>query len=156
MRGLLLLALLLAPLAGAEPLAVCASTEDLASLARAVGGGRLEVQAFARGHDDPHLVDVRPGFVRALARADALIENGMELEAAWLPAAVEQARNPKLRPGAPGRIVAGEAIAPLGVPPDGADRAAGDLHAGGNPHFLLDPCSGLAGARVLRHRLAAL
>ncbi len=142
--------------AGADRLAVCAATADLASLARAVGGERIAVEVFAKGGDDPHFVDARPGFVRALSRADVLIENGMELEIGWLPAVVDQARNAKLRPGQAGRIVASDAITPLGVPAAGVDRSDGDVHALGNPHYLLDPLCAWAVAELIRDRLASV
>ncbi len=140
--------------AGADQLAVCASTADLASLAREIGGERIAIEVFAKGGDDPHFIDARPGFVRALSRADVLIENGLELEVGWLPVVVDQARNAELHPRLPGRIVASDAIAPLGVPGAGVDRSAGDVHALGNPHYLLDPVCALAVARLIRDRLA--
>lgn len=156
MRPLLIACALLfaAGLAGTERLRVCATTTDLAALARAVGGDDVEVTAFARGRDDPHFIEPRPTFIRDLARAEVLIEVGLELEIGWLPPLVQQAGNARLQPGQPGRIVAAEAIRPLGVPTGPVDRSQGDVHAHGNPHFLLDPVRGWLVARLLRDRFA--
>jgi zinc/manganese transport system substrate-binding protein len=130
----------LAAAAGAAhaKLSVVATTPDLAAVASAVGGDKVSVLALAKPTEDPHFVDARPTHIVTLNRADALIEGGAELEIGWLPPLVEGARNPKILPGAPGRIVASEGIALIDVP-SSADRSKGDIHASGNPHFMMDP-----------------
>ena len=40
---------------------------------------------FARGPEDPHFVEAKPGFIKILSQADLLIEIGMDLEVGWLP-----------------------------------------------------------------------
>jgi zinc/manganese transport system substrate-binding protein len=142
-------------LAAAEPLRVVATVSDLGSLAREVGGERLTVTVLARGGDDPHFVEARPSFVRALVDADCLIQVGVELEIGWLPPILLQARNPRLRLGAPGNIDASSAIA-LITPDQPRDRSHGDVHAGGNPHYLPDPINGWLVARLLRDRFSQL
>ena len=87
---------------------------------------------------DPHFVDPKPSFIRTVNQADVLIEGGASLEAGWLPPLLDSARNPKVSPGAPGRVVAAQGIALLEVPSE-LTRAMGDVHPQGNPHFLLDP-----------------
>jgi zinc/manganese transport system substrate-binding protein len=119
-------------------LEVVATTPDFAAVAMAVGGDEVSVLALAKPTEDPHFVDARPSHVVKLNRADALIEGGAELEIGWLPPLVEGARNPKIAVGAPGRIVASEGIQLLDVPAS-VDRSKGDMHALGNPHFMLDP-----------------
>ena len=42
------------------------------------------------------------------------------------------------------------------MPTGPVDRSAGDVHAGGNPHFLLDPVAGVQVAEALAARLGAL
>ena len=44
---------------------VVATTEDLASLAREVGGDKVQVDALAKGYQDPHFVDPKPSFILA-------------------------------------------------------------------------------------------
>ena len=159
MRIPLLLSLLLAgvlPPAGAAPLRVCATVPELGSLAREIGGDAVDVTVFVRSAEDPHHLIARPSFVRALHSADAVVSVGLELEVGWLPPLLEGARNSRLAAGQPGFIDTAEAIEPLQVPVGGFDRSHGDVHPGGNPHYLLDPVNGLRVARLLASRFADL
>src|SRR6185436_12608869 len=78
---------------------VVASTEDLASLTREVGGDKVTVQAIARGYQDPHFVEAKPSFITMLMRTQLLIVVGRELEIGWLPPLINQSRNAKIQPG---------------------------------------------------------
>jgi ABC-type Zn uptake system ZnuABC Zn-binding protein ZnuA len=122
----------------ARKLNVVATTPDLAALAVAIGGDAVDVKALAKPTEDPHFVDAKPSHIVTLNRADVLIEGGAELEIGWLPPLLESARNDKLATGAPGRISASQGVALLEVPTT-LDRSRGDVHALGNPHFLIDP-----------------
>jgi ABC-type Zn uptake system ZnuABC Zn-binding protein ZnuA len=73
-----------------------------------------------------------------LRRADALIENGAELDA-WADVAVTGANNPNIIRGAAGRIDVSRGVPLLEVPGRRVDRSMGDVHPLGNPHFSLDP-----------------
>jgi zinc/manganese transport system substrate-binding protein len=119
-------------------LRVVATTPDLASVAREIGGNKVSVVALAKPTEDPHYVDAKPSHVVTLNRADALIEGGAELELGWLPPLLENSRNSKISAGAPGRIVASEGIRMLEIPTS-FDRSKGDVHSLGNPHFMVDP-----------------
>jgi len=119
-------------------LSVVATTPDLAALAQVIGGTRVDVKALAKPTEDPHFVDAKPSHIVTLNRADVLIDGGAELELGWLPPLLESARNPKIAAGAPGRIVASDKVTMLEVP-TAFDRSKGDVHALGNPHFMLDP-----------------
>src|SRR5947207_2659556 len=105
-----ILAVALALLAAALPLAahaklnVVATTPDLASIAKEIGGDNIELTTLAKPTEDPHFVDAKPSFILKLNRADAIIEGGAELEIGWLPALLDQSRNRKLAAGAPGHI----------------------------------------------------
>lgn len=158
MRALMMLALALAAQAagaGEAPLKVCATVPELGDLARRLGGEQAQVTVFARGSEDPHFLDARPSWIPALASAELLIETGLELELGWLPPLLEAARNPRLREGQPGRLVAASVVRPLGQR-DGATRADGDVHAGGNPHYLLDPLQGFKVAAAIAGALERL
>jgi zinc/manganese transport system substrate-binding protein len=124
--------------AASAQLRVVATTPDLASVAREIGGTRVNVVALAKPTEDPHYVDAKPSHIVTLNRADALIEGGAELELGWLPPLLENSRNRRIAAGAPGRIVASEGIKMLEVPTS-FDRSKGDVHSLGNPHFLIDP-----------------
>src|SRR4026208_9936 len=115
-----------------------ATTPDLASRAREIGGNAVNVTALAKPTEDPHFVDAKPSHIVTLNRADALIEGGAELELGWLPPLLENSRNSKISAGAPGRIVASEGVKMLEVPTS-FDRSKGDVHSLGNPHFMIDP-----------------
>src|SRR5215510_2096195 len=136
----ILAGLLLAAASGTADakLAVVATTPELGAIASAIGGDAVTVTVLAKPTEDPHFVDARPSHIVTLNHADALIEGGAELENGWLPPLVESARNAKIQPGAPGRVVASEGVQLLDVPAT-MDRSHGDIHAAGNPHCTMDP-----------------
>jgi len=137
---------LLSPLAAHAKLNVVATTPDLGSIAKEVGGDKIDITTLTRPTEDPHFVDARPSFVVKLRKADVLIEGGAELEIGWLPPLLENARNSKLESGAPGHVAASQGIQLLEVPAT-LDRSKGDIHAAGNPHFLIDPINAQIVAR---------
>ncbi len=139
-----------------RPLNVVATVPELGSLAREIGGDQVEVTVIAKGTEDPHFVDAKPSFIKAVNRADVFIQMGMEMEVGWAPVLLQQARNPKVQPGRPGFIDAAKVISPLGVPTGTIDRSMGDVHAAGNPHYLLDPLRGLQVAQYIRDQFIAL
>jgi len=137
----------------AGKLNVVATTPDLASIAREIGGDAVDVKALAKPTEDPHFVDAKPSLIVTLNRADVLIEGGAELEVGWLPPLLESARNEKVAAGAPGRINASQGIRMLEVPST-LDRSKGDVHALGNPHFMIDPVNVKIIAGVIADHLA--
>ena len=134
---------------------VVATLPDFGALAREIGGDKVSVTALAKPTEDSHFVDARPSFVVQLRTADALIEGGAELEVGWLPPLLQNARNPKLDVGKPGRVVASEGVRMMGVPTT-LTRAAGDVHALGNPHFMIDPIIAKTVAQHIAQAFAAL
>jgi ABC-type Zn uptake system ZnuABC Zn-binding protein ZnuA len=136
-------------------LKVVATTPDLASVAREIGGDKVNVVALAKPTEDPHFVDAKPSFIVTLNRADALIEGGAELELGWLPPLLENSRNSRVAAGAPGRIVASEGIRLLEIPTS-FDRSKGDIHSLGNPHFMIDPGAAKVVARNIASHFAQL
>lgn len=119
---------------------VVASTPELKSLTEEVGGDLVEVDALARGSQNPHDVEVRPSLMVKLRRADLLITNGLELDF-WVEALVQGANNPRLLSGGVGRVDASRGIPVLEVPTGRVDRSMGDVHPQGNPHYTLDPAN---------------
>src|SRR5437764_2332588 len=95
---------------------VMASTEDLASIARLVGGDHITVDSIAKGYQDPHFVEAKPSFILKLQRADLLIVVGRELEIGWLPPLIQQSRNAKIQPGAEGYLDSSQNAKILEVP----------------------------------------
>ncbi len=122
----------------AERIRVVASTTDLKALAEAVGGDLVEVDALARGNQNAHDLEVRPSLMVKVRRADLMVLNGLELDQ-WAEVVIQGANNPKVIPGAPGRVDASQGILVLEVPTARVDRSMGDVHPVGNPHYTLDP-----------------
>ena len=129
----------LAPSRGAAAVKVVTTTEGLASLAREVGGDRVAVTSLSRGIQDPHFVDANPNLAVKLRQADLLVDVGLDLEIGWLPPLVNQSRNPNIQPNGPRRLTAASFVRVRDVPTGPVDRSMGDLHPGGNPHFISDP-----------------
>jgi zinc/manganese transport system substrate-binding protein len=121
---------------------VMATTEDLASIGREIGGDRIAIDSIARGYQDPHFVEAKPSFILKLQRADVLIAVGRELEIGWLPPLIQQSRNAKIQPGAQGYLDASAGVQILEIPTGQITRAMGDVHPLGNPHYWLDPENG--------------
>lgn len=144
------------PARAAAKLKVVTTTEDLASLAREVGGDHVEVEAIARGYQDPHFVEAKPSFILKLNRADLLIVVGLQLEIGWLPPLITQSRNPRIQLGTPGYLEVSQFCEVLEIPAGQITRAMGDVHPLGNPHYWLEPQNGRRIAQGIANKLAAL
>ena len=69
---------------------VVATTTQAADLARVVAGDRAEVRGVLAPNSDPHDYEVRPGDVKALARAELVVRSGGDLDG-WLGGAIDSA-----------------------------------------------------------------
>ena len=136
-------------------LRVVTTTEDLASITKAIGGEFISVSSIAKGTQDPHYVEAKPSFLVLVSRADLVISIGLDLESGWLPLLLRGARQPKLLPGEPGCLSVSEAIIPIEIRPQ-ADRVDGDIHPLGNPHFMADPHRVILVAELISKRLSEL
>lgn len=134
---------------------VVATTPDLGSITREVGGDLIELTVLAKPTEDPHFVDAKPSFIARLNRADVLVEGGAQLEIGWLPALLDQARNPKLATGAAGHVLCAQGVRLLEIP-SSLDRSQGDIHAAGNPHYLMDPANALIAAKNIAAALGSV
>jgi ABC-type Zn uptake system ZnuABC Zn-binding protein ZnuA len=135
---------------------VVTATEDLAAIAREVGGDRITVESIARGYQDPHFVEAKPSFILKLQKADLLVVIGRELEIGWLPPLIQQSRNAKIQPGAANYLDASLQARILDIPQGQITRAMGDVHPLGNPHYWLDPENGKVIAREISEKLGQL
>jgi zinc/manganese transport system substrate-binding protein len=147
---------LAAPVSAQGKLNVVTATEDLASIAREVGGDRISVESIARGYQDPHFVEAKPSFILKLQRADVLIVVGRELEIGWLPPLIQQSRNSKIQPGADAYLDASLGAQILEIPTGQITRAMGDVHPLGNPHYWLDPENGKRIGKEIADKFSAL
>jgi len=135
---------------------VCATVPGLGDLAHEIGGDKIEVITFVKGSEDPHFVTPRPAFIKDLARAEVFIQNGLQQEVGWAPPLLQSSRNKKVQPGGRGYIDASRVIKPLEIPNGPISRSEGDVHPGGNPHYLLSPINGLKIARYLKSHFSYL
>jgi ABC-type Zn uptake system ZnuABC Zn-binding protein ZnuA len=143
-------------LAQAAPLQVVASNPDLGSLVQAVGGDKISLTVLAKGTEDPHYIEAKPSFIKALNQADLYIQIGLEMEVGYAPLLLNNAQNPKILPNETGHLDISGYISPREVPTEVVDRSMGDVHPFGNPHYLLDPLNGLSAAAAIRERLSSL
>ena len=152
--GLVAVALSARPASAA--LKVVATTADLAAITSEVGGTKVQVDALAKGYQDPHFVEPKPSFILLVSRADLLVLVGRELEIGWLPPLINSSRNSKIQVGASGYLDASQNVKILEIPTSQITRAMGDVHPSGNPHYWLDPGNGRRIAATIRDKLSEL
>ena len=142
--------------AAAKKLNVITATTDLAALAQEVGGDKINVEAMAKGYQDPHFVEAKPSFLLKLRQADMLIVVGLQLEIGWLPPLITQSGNSRIQVGANGYLDASQFSQILEIPQGSITRAMGDVHPLGNPHYWLDPDNGRRVAKGIAGKLAEM
>ena len=156
MFKIFLLGLLLPSVALAK-LTIVTSTTNLRSLVEEIGGDRVSVISLSKGTQDPHYLEAKPSFAIKVSKADLLVSVGLGLEEGWLPLIVRGSRNPNLRIGRKGRLVASEFVELLevhGSHTHRVSRSEGDVHPDGNPHFMLGPEQAIKVGNALVGRLS--
>lgn len=131
---------------------VVTTTTDLASITELIGGDKVSVSSIATGYQNPHFVDPKPSYIIGLSKADMFVTVGLDLEIGWSPQLLTSSRNTKIQKGAAGYVDASLGIGLLQVPTS-ANRAEGDIHIYGNPHYWLDPFNGKVIARNIANGL---
>lgn len=144
------------PCTGYADLIVVATVPDLAALAKEVGGKQASVRTISLPTQDPHFVDAKPSLVLDLNRADLLLAIGLQLETGWLPVLMTGARNAAIQVGSPGYLECAQFARLLEVPTQAIDRSMGDIHPGGNPHYLHDPRAAAEVAKGIAARMGEL
>ena len=134
---------------------IFATVPEWGALAQELGGGEVRVYVATTALQDPHHVEARPSLIAKARSADLVLATGAELEIGWLPLVIQQAGNPKIRPGQPGYFEAA-AFVPLLGKPTRLDRAEGDIHPAGDPHIQTDPRNIARVAAELAARLAQI
>src|SRR5437868_10440239 len=136
-------------------LKVTATTTDIAAIVKAVGQNKVDVFAVAKGTQDPHQIEAKPSFMVKMKDADLVIEQGLELETAWIDPLIQGSRNPKIA-DKNHILELAPLLEPMEIPAGNVSRAEGDVHPGGNPHFQLDPIRLGKAAVVIANKLAEL
>jgi zinc/manganese transport system substrate-binding protein len=142
--------------AEAKKLNIVTATTDMAALTQEVGGDKVNVEALAKGYQDPHFVEAKPSFLLKLRQTDLLIVVGLQLEIGWLPPLITQSGNPRIQVGAAGYLDASQFAEILEIPQGVVTRAEGDVHPLGNPHYWLDPDNGRRIARGISTKLGEM
>ncbi|MBI2487069.1 MAG: zinc ABC transporter substrate-binding protein [Deltaproteobacteria bacterium] len=133
---------------------IVSSVPNFGDIAEEIGGDKVEVKSLSKGYQDPHFVDAKPSLILSLNRADLLLYTGLELELGWLPPLITGARNSKILTGNIGNLDCSTLIPNiLEMPTTKVDRSMGDIHPGGNPHYMLDPRNGIPIAKGIADRL---
>ena len=76
--------------AGDDVLSVVTTTTQLTDVAREIGGSRAKVYGVLRADVDPHDYEPSPADLDALARADVIVKNGVDLEG-WFDQTIKSA-----------------------------------------------------------------
>lgn len=139
----------------AAALEVFACEPEWGALARELGGSAVSVYVATTAFQDPHQIQARPSLLAKARRAELVVCTGGELEIGWLPVILQQAGNAAIQRGTPGYFEAVDYVRRLEVPAS-LDRAAGDVHVGGNPHIHTDPRNIAKVAAALAQRLAEI
>lgn len=132
---------------------VLATVPEWGALAREIGGQRVEVFVATQALQDPHRIEARPSLIARARSARLLVATGADLEVGWLPILLRESGNRHIQPGQPGYLEAARQVSLRDVP-QGVDRAMGDVHPDGDPHFHLDPRNIPPVARALAERLS--
>src|SRR6185312_5561394 len=151
--ALMVLAAFAAPV-HAGGLKVFACEPEWGALLHELAGDTIDVDVATSALQDVHVIEAKPSLIAKVRRADLVVCTGADLEIGWLPQLVRQSGNPKIASGA-GSFMAADQITTLEKPSQ-LDRANGDVHPGGNPHFQMDPHRMLTTATALDARLAQL
>ncbi|MCM2272383.1 MAG: metal ABC transporter substrate-binding protein [candidate division Zixibacteria bacterium] len=121
--------------------AIVASSTDLASIAKEIGGDLAEVNSIAQGRSNLHYVEVLPSYMLKVSKADIYLKVGLGLDM-WADAVIDGSRNGKLIV-----VDCSTGIETLERPSGRIDASMGDIHPQGNPHYWLDPANGVEIAR---------
>ena len=144
------------PVHAAGKINVVGATEDLAAIAKEIGGDQVNVDSIAKGYQDPHFVEPKPSFILKLQKADLLLVVGLQLEIGWLPPLITQSRNAKIQPAGPGYMDMSSVCEILEIPQGPVSRAMGDVHPLGNPHYWLNPDNGRRIAKAVADKLSSI
>ncbi len=149
------LVFLLLPLSLFADLKIAVTYPYIGAIVKEVAKDNVDIYVLAKGNWDPHFVVPRPSLIAKVRRADGLIINGGELEIGWLPPLVRRASNSKILKGSSGYLDLSRYIEFI-EKPRVLDRADGDTHPDGNPHFHLDPNNILILAKAIKDYLINL
>lgn len=151
--GISLLSLLSLP--AWASLNIFSTVPEWGALAKEIGGDKVSIYTATTALQDPHRIEAKPSLLAQARRAQLVVATGAELEIGWLPLVLRDSGNSAIQGGRPGYFEAASQVAMRDVP-QVLDRANGDVHAGGNPHFHLDPRNILKVGEALTVRMSEI
>ncbi len=131
---------------------IVTTLSDYADITKQIGGNKVDVQYLCEPTQDPHFVDAKPSFIVKLNKADLLIVTGLGLEEGWIPSLITNSSNGKITEGSNGYLDLSKHVTLKEVNVS-SDKSAGDVHAGGNPHFYNSPEETLKIATAIYEKL---
>src|SRR4051812_34897396 len=102
--------------APALALNVFATVPEWGALVTELGGDKVSVYTATNALQDPHHVEAKPSLIARARNADLLVATGAELEIGWVPLVLQQAGNPRIRPGQPAYFEAASYVTLLDKP----------------------------------------
>jgi zinc/manganese transport system substrate-binding protein len=149
------LVLFLLPLGLLADLKIAVTYPYIGAIVKEIAKDETSIYVLAKGNWDPHFVVPRPSLIAKVRRADGLIINGGQLEIGWLPPLIRRASNSNIVRGTDGYLDLSGYVDFL-KKPKRLDRADGDIHPAGNPHYHLDPKNILILADTIKEFLVKL
>lgn len=143
-----------AAFAADKPLKVVTTTTYFSELVKEIGGERVSVHAIASPKFNVHFIQPRPSDVAKTAQADLFVFGGLDLEA-WADPLLEASGRHDLFRGQERNVDLSRGIN-LKKIPEMLSRSEGDLHAFGNPHYILNPENTRIMAATLSKKLQAV
>ncbi|MFI1990844.1 metal ABC transporter substrate-binding protein [Actinoplanes sp. NPDC020271] len=111
---------------GGKPLAVVATTPEVADFVRNIGGSDVSVTQIIKVGVDPHEYEPTPADIQAIGAAEVVVKNGVGMEK-WLDQTIESA-------GFKGTVVdSGQGVTLRKGDPGDEEAADGDPHIWHNP-----------------------
>lgn len=165
--GLFFLIVLALPAKAQGIINIVTSFPHDASITRIIGGKYVFVTSLSKANNDPHAVQPKPSMAVALNKADLLITNGQDMDLAWLPTALSNARNTKILDGQDAYFDPSEGVTLIPYTKDelkdtpffslnlitggnSKDSSGSDILKKGNHHYWLNPENGI----ILAHNIA--
>lgn len=134
---------------------ILACEPEWGALAEIIAGERATITVATTPRQDPHRIEARPSLIAAARRADLLVCTGADLEIGWLPLLQRESGNARIQVGQSGYFEAAQFVDLIEVPAV-LDRAMGDVHAAGNPHFNMNPRNLIPVAEALAARFSEI
>lgn len=128
------------PVFAVEKIKIATTTSTFASIVRDIAKDKADVYSIASPNRDIHYISPTPKDVIKVKGCDVFVHAGLDLEI-WRGPLLDAVGRTELMAAGDRAIDVSKGISMLEIPTS-LSRAAGDIHAFGNPHYWLDPLNG--------------